>query len=82
MKYLAMKPLTFCGLTFKQNDYIEVSDQPSAAEKSELERLNRAVALRAIEPKAPLPGAKRDTAMEPAAAPQTRGYKTRAGAGK
>ena len=76
-RYLAMQPLEFCGQTYKQNDYVEVPDQPSEAEARELERLHSNASLRRDPPEPPTPGASRDRAME--ADPKRQGgYKTRA----
>lgn len=76
-RYLAMMPLEFCGKTYKQNDYVDVPDQPSDAEARELARLRSNSALRADPPEAPTPGASRNRAME-AEPSRERGYKTRA----
>jgi hypothetical protein len=77
-RYLAMMPLEFCGQRYKQNDYIETADEPSAAERAEIARLNQARALRESPAVQPTPGASRDRAME-AEPSRQRGYKTRAG---
>ena len=75
-RYLAMMPLEFCGKRYAQNDYIEVPDEPSAAEARDLAELHAARALRLDPPEPPTPGASRDRAME--AEPKRQGgHKTR-----
>jgi len=77
-RYLATRPLEFCGETYKQNDYINVPDQPSEAEARELERLHSNASLRRVPAEPPTPGASREENRAMEAEPKRQGgYKTR-----